>query len=54
MDEFLPRHHANLKAFTAKLSSRERVTLLKLMGKLHDGISAGVESELDRKVESDP
>lgn len=47
MDDFLPRHHEYMKLFTSSLGIRERRTLLKLMTKLHQGISEGIKDDIE-------
>ncbi|MCP4899076.1 MAG: MarR family transcriptional regulator, partial [bacterium] len=46
MDDFLPKHHAYMKAFSSKLSERERQTLRRLIGKLHQSIAEGVGQDI--------
>ena len=54
MDDFLPRHHEYMKAFTSDLSKGERRTLVKLMTKLHQGIAEGVEDDMEAAMGSTP
>jgi DNA-binding MarR family transcriptional regulator len=45
MDDFLPKHHANMELFTASLGEHERRDLVALLGKLQRGIAGAVEEE---------
>ncbi len=51
MDDFLPRHHAYMESFSARLNDRERLSLVTLMSKLHEGIREGVENDIDFEQE---
>ncbi len=47
MDDFLPRHHANMEVFTSAFNDRDRTTLVRLLKKLHQSIVDGIEGGIE-------